>query len=164
MVDVRVITTGGTIDKVYFDALSDFAVGESRVGHVLAEAGVTFGWEVTELLRKDSLELTDEDRALVVDAVRSCPETHVLVTHGTDTMAATGQAVERAGLDKTVVLTGAMQPARQRETDAVFNVGFALGVLRTSGPGVWVAMNGQAFRPSRVRKNREANRFEPVDD
>jgi L-asparaginase len=160
MADVRVVTTGGTIDKIYFDALSEFSVGEPQIGELLTEANVTFDWVVTPLLRKDSLELTDADRALVVDTVRGAEESQVLVTHGTDTMVDTARALEAAGLDKTIVLTGAMQPARQRGSDAVFNIGFAIGVLRSRGPGVYVAMNGHAFSPDEVRKNRAANRFE----
>lgn len=158
---VRIVTTGGTIDKTYFDRLSEFEVGDSQVDRVLIEANVTFRWLVTPLLRKDSLDLTDEDRALIVEAVAGASERLVLVTHGTDTMIETARALQAAPMgDKVVVLTGSMQPARQRDSDAVFNIGFAVGVLRTSPPGVHLAMNGQVFPPDDVRKNRDANRFE----
>ena len=150
--DVRVVTTGGTIDKIYFDAMSEYEVGDSQIDRLLVEANVTFRWMVTPLLRKDSVDLTDADRALVIETVQRCDERRVLVTHGTDTMATTARAL--------VVLTGSMQPARLRESDAVFNVGFALGVLQTSPPGVYVAMNGRVFDPAHVRKNRDAHRFE----
>ena len=161
MFDVRVVTTGGTIDKIYFDAMSEYEVGDSQIDRVLVEANVSFRWMVTPLLRKDSADMTDADRESIIDTVHGCVEQHVLVTHGTDTMADTARALAAADLDdKVVVLTGSMQPARQRESDAVFNVGFALGVLITSEPGVYVAMNGRVFDPEHVRKNRDANRFE----
>lgn len=162
MTDIRVITTGGTIDKIYFDRLSDFQVGEPQIGELLTEANVTFSWAVTALLRKDSLDLTDADRDLIVATVRDCAESHVLVTHGTDTMVETARCLQAADLGRTVVLTGAMQPATQRDSDAVFNIGFAIGVLRSREPGVYVAMNGQAFTPDQARKNRAENRFEPL--
>ncbi|HSG91786.1 MAG TPA: asparaginase domain-containing protein [Pseudomonadales bacterium] len=162
MTDIRVITTGGTIDKIYFDRLSDFQVGDPQIGELLTEANVTFTWAVTALMRKDSLDLDDEDRERIVAAVRACEEQCILVTHGTDTMVATAQRLQAAELGRTIVLTGAMQPATQRDSDAVFNIGFAIGVLRSRAPGVYVAMNGQAFTPELARKNREQNRFEPL--
>jgi L-asparaginase len=161
MADLHVFTTGGTIDKIYFDRLSEFQVGGPQIVDLLREANVRFSWTLTPLMRKDSLELTDADRAAIVAAVRDCAEPRVLVTHGTDTMIATARALAAAALDKTVVLTGAMQPATQRGSDAVFNIGFAIGVLRTLPGGVHLAMNGEVFRPDAVRKNRQANRFEP---
>lgn len=161
MTDVRILTTGGTIDKIYFDRLSDFQVGDPQIGELLTEANVTFSWMVTALMRKDSLDLTDGDRGLIAEAVAQCEERHVLVTHGTDTMVETARRLLPAAGARTVVLTGAMQPATQRDSDAVFNIGFAIGVLRCSAPGVYIAMNGQVLTPDAARKNRAQNRFEP---
>lgn len=161
--DIQVITTGGTIDKIYFDALSDFQVGAPQIEAFLREANVSFSWRLTPLLRKDSLELTAEDRGLILDTVRAAEAQRVLITHGTDTMldtAAVLAADASLASEKTVVLTGAMCPATQRGSDAVFNIGFAIGALRLLGAGVYVAMNGQVFEPGRARKNRAANRFE----
>ena len=163
MSDLHVVTTGGTIDKIYFDRLSEFEVGEPQVGALLEQANVGFGWSVTALLRKDSLDLTDADRAAIVAAVRGCDAERVLVTHGTDTMLETARALG-AVAGKTIVLTGAMQPATQRDSDAVFNIGFAIGVLRTAAPGVYVAINGRVFEAGRARKNRALNRFEVQDE
>ena len=160
MNDLRVITTGGTIDKIYFDRLSDFQVGEPQIGELLREANVSFSWAVTALMRKDSLDLDDADRRAILEAVRGCEESRILVTHGTDTMVETARVLQ-AVTDRSIVLTGAMQPATQRDSDAVFNIGFAIGVLRTSGPGVRIAMNGQVLTPASARKNRAENRFEP---
>ncbi len=156
---IRLFTTGGTIDKVYHDANSEFAVGESLLRELLAEANVTVPWEITELLRKDSLEMTDDDRELVRQAVSSCGDDRILVTHGTDTMAATAQSLQ-PDPSKTVVLFGAMQPARMRRSDAVFNLGFAFAAVCLLPAGVYIAMNGEVFETGRVRKNLRAGRFE----
>ncbi len=157
-VDLHILTTGGTIDKVYFDALSEFEVGEPAMRFVLKEANITLNYEITSLMRKDSLELTDADRAAIRDAVLASPCKSLLVTHGTDTMVRSALALGDVK-DKAVVFTGAMLPASQRSTDAIFNVGFAIAAARISPPGVYVAMNGRLFRPDEVRKDRAGNRF-----
>ncbi|MFL1407440.1 asparaginase domain-containing protein [Marinobacter sp. M1N3S26] len=156
---IHLFTTGGTIDKIYHDANSEFAVGDSLLPELLEEANVTVPWCMTGLLRKDSLEMTDADRRRVRDAVEACPEQRIIVTHGTDTMASTA-AVLSGMADKTIVLFGAMQPARMRRSDAVFNLGFAVAAVGLLPPGVYVAMNGEVFEAGRVRKNLEAGRFE----
>ncbi len=159
---VNVITTGGTIDKIYFDALSDYQIGDPVIGELLARIGVGFQFEVHSLMRKDSLELTESDRELITRQVVNADSDYVLVTHGTDTMVQTGQFIQKHAQDKTVVLTGALQPAAFRETDAVFNIGCAIGALQSVAAGVYVAMNGQVFNVNAVRKNRQANRFESI--
>jgi L-asparaginase len=157
---LRVITAGGTIDKVYFDAASAYEVGEPQIGPLLRDSNVTFDFVVESVLQKDSLAMTDEDRALIRARVEAAPERHILITHGTDTMTAT--AAKLAGIgDKVVVFTGAMQPARFRDSDAVFNVGCAVGALQVLPPGVYIAMNGVVSPADQVRKNRAASRFEP---
>ncbi|MEM7327437.1 MAG: asparaginase domain-containing protein [Pseudomonadota bacterium] len=158
MTDLHIFTTGGTIDKVYFDALSEFQVGESPLDAILREANVGIAYQLTSLMKKDSLDLTDADRTAIRDAVAATPAKHILITHGTDTMTQTGQAL--MGIDgKTVILTGAMQPARLRSTDAIFNVGFAVSAAMLQAPGVYIAMNGQLFPADQVRKDRKAGQF-----
>jgi L-asparaginase len=161
---IRFITTGGTIDKIYFDALSAFEVGESVVEHILTDGLVDFEYDVVSLLQKDSLEINDEDRKTLCDFIAKDDATHFIITHGTDSMPETAEAL--AGLvDKTIVLTGALTPARFRTTDAVFNVGIGMAVatVQVAKPGVYIAMSGQVFEAGAVRKNRAANRFEPTD-
>jgi L-asparaginase len=156
---IRFITTGGTIDKIYFDALSQFEVGESQVKHILTEGLVAFDYDVVPLLQKDSLEMDDEDRQTLRAFIEDNDASHFVVTHGTDTMPETAEALE--GIDgKTIVLTGALSPARFKTTDAVFNVGMAVAAVQTAAPGVYIAMSGQVFEAGRVRKNRAENRFE----
>ena len=159
---IVVLTTGGTIDKVYFDDMSRFEVGETVVGKILREGGVTFDFEVVPLMRKDSLQLTDTDRAAIRAAVEVREESRVIVTHGTDTMVDTAGVL--AGVsDKTIVMTGALSPARFQASDAVFNIGMAVAAVQTCPPGVWIAMSGQVFPWDHVRKNRGLNRFERTD-
>lgn len=159
MMNILVLTTGGTIDKVYFDATSEYEIGEPTVPHVFREAGVALAWRVDSLLRKDSLELDDKDRAAIRQACIDAPESHILITHGTDTMTLTAEALERIP-GKTIVLTGALAPACFRVTDAIFNLGLALGALQSAQAGVYIAMNGTIFPAGKVRKNRSARRFE----
>ena len=158
-VSLLVITTGGTIDKVYFDASSEYEVGEPTVPHVFRESGVTLPWRLEPLFRKDSLEMNDADRAAIRCACEAAPENCILVTHGTDTMCETAEAL--TGIpEKTIVLTGALAPARFRVTDAVFNLGLALGAVQSMPPGVYLAMNGTVFPAGKVRKNRDLGKFE----
>lgn len=159
---ILIVTTGGTIDKVYFDAKSDYEIGESQIPQILMESHVTVDFEMVNLLRKDSLDLTGDDRALIRRVVEQHDRKHVVVTHGTDTMVETAKALD--GIPgKTIVLTGSLSPARFRNSDAVFNVGMAIAACQSLPPGAYLAMNGRIFPPHRVRKNREANRFEETD-
>jgi len=159
---IRVITVGGTIDKVYFDAKSEFQVGEPQVKEVFDMANVTFKYNLVALIAKDSLEMTDDDRQIVHDYISNCEEKMILVTHGTDTMVDTARYLADVE-DKTIVLTGAMQPARMKSSDAVFNIGTAVGALQCLPSGAYVAMNGNIFKPENVRKNVTAGKFEYIE-
>jgi len=156
---IRFITTGGTIDKVYFDALSQFEVGESPVKAILADGLASFDYDVVPMFRKDSLELTDDDRRALKDFIAADDADLYVVSHGTDTMVETANALcEIQG--KTIVLTGSLSPARFKTTDAIFNVGMAVAAVQTAQPGVYIAMSGQVFPAGKTRKNRDENRFE----
>ncbi|MEH3123136.1 MAG: asparaginase domain-containing protein [Sphingomonas phyllosphaerae] len=159
---VLILTTGGTIDKLYFDALSEYQIGDSVVDRLLRTARVALPFRVQELLRKDSLELTDDDRAAIAQAVADAPERWIVITHGTDTMTDTAKVL--AGrTDKTIVLVGALAPARFAESDASFNLGMAFATAQVAGPGVWIAMNGTIFDGTKVRKDRSINSFVAVE-
>jgi L-asparaginase len=156
---IRFLTTGGTIDKIYFDALSQFEVGESVVQHILTDGLVDFDYDVVSLFQKDSLEIDDDDRTVLHDFIANDDATHYIITHGTDTMPATAEVL--SDLDgRTIVITGALTPARFRTTDAVFNVGMAVATVQVAKPGVYISMSGQVFEAGAVRKNRAENRFE----
>lgn len=156
---IHILTTGGTIDKIYFDANSDFEIGDTLLPELLAEANIHDGYSLRELIRKDSLEMTDEDRHVIAAAVDQTSARRILITHGTDTMTQTAEALKGVP-GKTIVLFGAMQPARMRRSDAVFNLGFAWAAVSLLPEGVYIAMNGEVFEAGSVRKNLKAKRFE----
>lgn len=159
MNELCIVTTGGTIDKIYFDDKSDYQIGEPQIGRMLNELGVGFRFTVIPILRKDSLHIQQEERALIRSTILAQSAAHVLVTHGTDTMVDTARVLADIK-DKTIVLTGALSPARFRGSDAEFNIGCAVGAVQSLPPGVYIAMNGRIWDPTRVRKNVDANRFE----
>lgn len=150
MEELLVVTTGGTIDKIYFDDKSDYQIGDPQIGMILRELGVTFRFNVIPILRKDSLHINDEDRELIRATIAAQPTRHVLVTHGTDSMVQTGKVLATIP-DKTIVVTGALSPARFRGSDAEFNIGCAIGAVQSLPSGVYIAMNGRIFDPQHVR-------------
>lgn len=159
---ISILTTGGTIDKVYFDAKSEYEVGPPNVEIVLGELNLATDYTITSIMKKDSLEVTDADRELIRAAAENSESSRILITHGTDTMAVTAQALIGI-VGKTIVLTGALEPALFKTSDAVFNIGFALGALQALPEGTYIAMNGAIFNAGKVRKNLEVNRFEEID-
>ncbi len=158
---VHIFTTGGSIDKTYSTQVSDFVVGSPQIADLLRDANIAIDYEIHELMRKDSLQITDDDRAHIVEWVRASPHRHILITHGTDTMIQTALAL-LAIPGKTIVLTGAMQPASFKHTDAAFNIGGAVIAVQSLPFGVYLVMNGRVFDPSSVRKNGALNRFEEL--
>ncbi len=156
-----IITTGGTIDKIYFDDKSDYQIGEPQISQILHAMHVAFDIEVTALMRKDSLHIGDKERQLIHATVAAADDAHILITHGTDTMVETARVLGDIP-GKTIVLTGALNPARFRDSDAIFNIGCAVGAVQSLPPGVYIAMNGKVWDPERVRKNLRENCFEPL--
>ena len=155
---ILVLTTGGTIDKNYFDALSEYQIVDSGIPALLQEARVALPLRIEEVCRKDSLELTDQDRAEIARRIAEAPETQVVITHGTDTMTETAKALAYIP-GKTIVLTGALSPARCAQPDAPFNLGMAFAAAHVAPPGVYIAMSGQVFDGLKVKKDRAAGRF-----
>ncbi|NVK37642.1 MAG: asparaginase [Gammaproteobacteria bacterium] len=164
MKKLLVLTTGGTLDKVYFDALSEFQVGAPVAPTVLAEMNVALDVETVEICRKDSLELTDEDRAQLKAQIEATQAQRILITHGTDTMVNSANYIGEQG-NKVIVFTGAMQPAAFKNTDAVFNIGTAVGALMSPNtpPGCYIAMSGQVYPANQVKKNYDSKRFEGTE-
>ena len=156
---ISFITVGGTIDKIYFDAKSDYEVGESNVDLILKQARVNFEYKVLSLFKKDSLEMSDADRKLILDAVQEEKNDKIIITHGTDTMVDTAKVL-LCVKEKTIVMTGAMEPSRFNTSDAVFNLGSAVSAVQTLPFGVYLSISGRVFKPENVRKNREQKIFE----
>ncbi len=161
MKKISIITTGGTIDKIYFDAKSEYEVGPPNIERVLGELNLALSYSITPLMRKDSLEISAEDRTAIRIAIMESENDLILITHGTDTMAETAEALLEIE-KKTIVLTGALEPALFKTSDAIFNIGCALGALQALPPGAYIVMNGSIFNAGNVRKNLELNRFEEI--
>lgn len=156
---VRVLVTGGTFDKEYDELRGTLSFRRTHVPEMLALGRCRLSAKVTTLMMKDSLRMTAADRRRVLAACRRAPETRLVVTHGTDTMARTAAVLGRGLTGKTVVLTGAMRPYRFGSSDGLFNLGSALSFAQALPPGVYVAMNGLAFPWDRVRKDRRRGVF-----
>ena len=155
---LKIFTVGGTIDKIYFDSLSEYEVGSPSIESLLRRCNVYFDFSITSLMKKDSLEMTDDDRHAVLEAVEQCEEKYILITHGTDTMPETARVLS-AVTGKTVVLTGSLLPAMFKDSDAEFNIGAALGAIWSADPGVYIAMNGFVFSWRDVYKDRSEGQF-----
>lgn len=155
---ISIFCVGGTIDKVYFDAKSKYEVGAPAVGRILREMKANLDYEVVSLMAKDSLEMSDDDRAMIARAVAESAQDKIIITHGTDTMVATAKQLQKVA-GKTIVLTGALAPAIFKDSDAAFNIGCALATVQCAGHGVYISMNGKVFDADKVRKDVEQNRF-----
>tara|TARA_E500000331_G_scaffold193648_1_gene186168 strand:- start:119 stop:604 length:486 start_codon:yes stop_codon:yes gene_type:complete len=157
--NIAILTTGGTFDKVYFDANSEYSIGEPCISSILDEGNVTSDFRVQSILKKDSLDINQEERELIKQSVIECEEERIIITHGTDTMIETAKFLEDIQ-NKTIVLTGAMQPAKFKKTDAIFNSGYAFAAAQILDKGVYIAMSGKIFSSDNVRKNIDLGRFE----
>jgi L-asparaginase len=156
---VKIFTTGGSIDKGYSTKESEFIVGEPTIEQILIESNVTLDYEIESLIKKDSLEINDDDRRAIYERIKADPNRYIVITHGTDTMIQTAQALSQIK-DKVIVLTGAMQPAAFKVSDAAFNIGGAFLSVQTLPEGVYIAMNGRIFNPQESIKNLELECFE----
>ncbi len=160
---IRALVTGGTFDKEYDERTGRLFFRDTHLPEMLQRGRCLVDVQVEMVMMIDSLDMTPADRARIVERCRTCPERRVVVTHGTDTMPETARALCAAGLDKTIVLTGAMIPYAFGSSDGLFNLGSALSFAQALPSGVYVAMNGRVFAGDRVRKNREGGVFEDAD-
>ena len=157
---IRIVVTGGTFDKVYDELTGRLFFKETHLPEMLRLGRCRAPVEIERLMMMDSLDMTEADRGRILEACRRSPESRLVVTHGTDTMAETGLVLQAAALGKTIVLTGAMVPYAFGSSDGLFNLGSALSFAQVLPPGVYVAMNGRVFPGDRVRKDRERGVFE----
>jgi L-asparaginase len=158
-----VFITGGTFDKEYDELNGRLFFKDSHVAEMLTLGRCKLDLEVRTLMMIDSLDMSDADRSIIIQQCRATPETRIVITHGTDTIAVTADQLSRAVRHKTIVLTGAMIPYKFGSSDGLFNLGSALAFAQTLPPGVYVAMNGRYFRAGHVRKNTQTGIFEPLD-
>jgi len=158
--DIKILLTGGTIDKSYNESNGELGFEESYITEMLALGRNKTNTNIEQVLLKDSLQMKESDRQLILNACQNSPEENILITHGTDTMVQTAQVLGGAKLNKSIVLVGAMVPFVFKHSDALFNLGFALGALQTLPAGVCIAMNGRVFSWDNVVKNLELGQFE----
>lgn len=161
---IRIVVTGGTFDKEYNELNGTLYFRNTHVERMLERGRCRLPVSIDVLMMHDSLDLTDTDRARIVQATRECAERRVVITHGTDTMVETAHALAQGVPDKTIVLTGAMVPYAFGSSDGLFNLGSALSFVQVLPPGVYVAMNGRYFPWNAVRKNRELGVFEALEN
>ena len=159
---IRIFVTGGTFDKEYNEIDGTLYFKDTHLSEILELARCRVGVHIRTLMMIDSLEMNDEDRAMILDNCRKAKEDQIVITHGTDTMEITARLLGGAALSKTIVLTGAMIPYKFGSSDGLFNLGSALALVQTLPPGVYVAMNGRYYTWDNVRKNRNTGRFEEL--
>lgn len=161
---IRIFVTGGTFDKEYNELIGALSFRDTHLPEMLRLGRCRIDVAIETLMMIDSLEMTDADRAVIVERCRQAAESRILITHGTDTMVETARALAgKMVREKTIVLTGAMIPYAFGSSDGLFNLGSALSFVQALPPGVYVAMNGRCFEWDTVRKNRETGVFEPYD-
>jgi L-asparaginase len=159
---IRILVTGGTFDKEYNERDGTLFFKDTHVAEMLRLGRSRVEITIRTVMMIDSLEMTDADRALIVQNCLQAEEDRIVITHGTDTMTDTAAALAHAGMGKTVVLTGAMIPYAFGSSDGLFNLGSALSFVQVLPAGVYIAMNGKCFPWDRVRKNRERGEFEEM--
>lgn len=157
---LRIIATGGTFDKHYDPLSGNLIFSDSVVPAALLRARVTGDVVFEPLLALDSLDMQDAHREQILSACRQSPQQQIVIVHGTDTMRETAEVLGRAQLACSIVLTGAMVPYDIANSDALFNLGYAMAAAGLVPHGVYVAMNGKLWPWNAVQKNRVAGVFE----
>jgi L-asparaginase len=160
---LRVFVTGGTFDKEYDELRGVLYFRQTHVPEMLRRGRCDLDLTVETLMMIDSLDMSDKDRERIVAHCRDCPENHILISHGTDTMVETARSLASGVSGKTIVLTGAMVPYAFGSSDGLFNLGSALAFVQTLPAGVYIVMNGRCFSWDNVRKNKQAGMFESLD-
>lgn len=159
---IKIFTTGGSVDKIYSTIESNFVVNNPAIVGILETGNVNYQYDIEPLLKKDSLEITDRDRGLILNKVKNNPSRQIIITHGTDSIIDTAKILQ-AVKDKVIVLTGAMQPAAFINSDAQFNIGGAIIAVQTLAEGVYIVFNGQVWDPDMVVKDLDGNQFAPIN-
>jgi L-asparaginase len=160
---IRILVTGGTFDKQYDERNGQLFFKDTHVGEMLRLGRSGVDVTIRTVMMIDSLEMTEADRALILQNCLQSEEERIVITHGTDTMTETAATIAGGVLGKTIVLTGAMIPYAFGSSDGLFNLGSALSFVQVLPPGVYIAMNGKCFPWDRVRKNRERGEFEEIN-
>ena len=162
MSTIRILVTGGTFDKEYNELTGKLFFKDTHLPEMLKLGRCKLEVEIRTLMLVDSLDMTDQDRRLIVEHCSRLEEERIVITHGTDTMDQTARILGEANLPKTIILTGAMIPYKFGSSDGLFNLGSALAFAQSLPAGVYIVMNGRYFHWNNVRKNRSTGEFEEV--
>lgn len=157
---IKILITGGTVDKVYNELTGKLMFDDSHLGEMLERSRSTLGIDLEVLFLKDSLDMDDEDRSLILSKCLESSVDKIVITHGTDTMVETAKLLGSKIKNKTVVLFGAMIPYSVNNANALFNLGAALSAVQSKENGVYVTMNGKLFDFDKVEKNKALGVFE----
>ncbi len=157
---IRIIVTGGTFDKEYNMIDGSLHFTETHLPEILKLGRCTVEYSLRTIMMIDSLEMTDNDRALIASSAKKCKQKQIIITHGTDTITKTAQFLAEKTIDKTIVLLGAMVPYKFGASDALFNLGSAIAYVQTLPIGVYVVMNGKYHKWNEVVKNKKTGFFE----
>lgn len=160
---VRILITGGTFDKEYDEIKGRLYFKDTHMREILNLGRSRLAVKIQTLMMVDSLDMTMDDRKLILNNCRKVDENQIVITHGTDTMTETARVLAVANLKKTIVLTGAMIPYKFGSSDGLFNFGGALAFAQSLPQGVYIAMNGKCFDWDKVKKNKETGVFEKTD-
>ena len=159
---IRIFVTGGTFDKEYDEINGNLYFKKTHIREMLDLGRSKIDVNISTLMMKDSLEMTDKDRSLILSECKKSDVDQVIITHGTDTMVETAKFIAKEKLNKTVVLTGAMIPINFGSSDGLFNLGSAIGFVQSLQYGVYIAMNGRCFSYNKVKKNLLSGIFESI--
>ena len=161
--NIKVFVTGGTFDKEYNEISGELLFNNSHIQNMLKLGRSRLDLQIRTLMMIDSMDMTNEDREIIVNNCISTPENKIIITHGTDTMVETASLLGNRIKNKTIVLTGAMVPYAFGSSDGLFNLGSAIAFVQTLPNGVYVAMNGRYFYWDNVTKNTKIGEFEDLD-
>ena len=159
---ISILITGGTFDKEYDEINGILSFKKTQIHEMLHQSRAKIEFEIKTLMLIDSLEMSDKQRKEIVNNCAQDENNKIIITHGTDTIAETGQAIMKKNLNKCIILTGAMIPIKFGSSDGLFNLGCAVGLVQSLKNGVYVAMNGNYFPANKVKKNIQSGLFEKV--
>ena len=159
---ISILITGGTFDKEYDEINGILSFKKTQIHEMLHQSRAKIEFEIKTLMLIDSLEMSDRQREEIVINCAQNENNKIIITHGTDTIAETGQAIMKKNLNKCIILTGAMIPIKFGSSDGLFNLGCAVGLVQSLKNGVYVAMNGNYFSANKVKKNIKSGLFEEV--
>lgn len=160
---IHILTTGGTIEGLDYEDGKGIAKSNVTIKDFLINANINLEFIIEDIFRKDSRAIDEDDLKILANKVKSSKASKILITHGTYTMADTAKYIGKLNLNKTIVLVGSFLLGSSADTDAPFNLGYAISSLQFLKPDVYVTMNGQVFHWTKVRKNIELNKFERND-